>query len=75
MSGQRDLNPRPLAPHASALARLRHAPRDCISTKVNFSQYSTISCKIKGDFQSGSECCGMMKEERTRLTAMAACAG
>ena len=28
LSGRRDLNPGPLAPHASALAGLRHAPKD-----------------------------------------------
>jgi hypothetical protein len=43
MSGQRDLNPRPLAPHASALAGLRHAP--------NFHEYSIESGTEKGLFR------------------------
>ena len=29
LSGRRDLNPGPLQPHCSALAKLRHAPCDC----------------------------------------------
>ena len=42
LSGQRDLNPRPLAPHASALARLRHAP--------NSHEYSIETFPEKGLF-------------------------
>ena len=33
-SGREDLNLRPLAPHASALAGLRHAPRDRIIADI-----------------------------------------
>ncbi len=33
-SGWRDLNPRPLAPHASALARLRYIPIGCNRTRT-----------------------------------------
>jgi hypothetical protein len=34
-SGRHDSNVRPLAPHASALARLRYAPTEQISEKPN----------------------------------------
>ena len=38
-SGRRDSNPRPLAPHASALARLRHAPNRRNLSKLNWGSF------------------------------------
>ena len=43
-SGRADLNGRPLAPQASALTRLRHAP-------IRYSQHSHFPGKIKTKFQ------------------------
>jgi hypothetical protein len=41
LSGRRDLNPGPLAPHASALAGLRHAPI-YLDSRVDYSALGRI---------------------------------
>jgi hypothetical protein len=49
-SGRKDLNLRPLAPHASALAGLRHAPmtdRRYYSAFQGFMQYLCVFCLLE----------------------------
>ena len=41
-SGRRDLNPRPLAPQASALAGLRHVPKKNQGFKISYLSKNTI---------------------------------
>ena len=51
-SGREDLNLRPLAPHASALAGLRHAPNPAIPRGIGRPYYSRIWEFVQHDNQA-----------------------
>ena len=57
LSGREDLNLRPLAPHASALAGLRHAPIEqgaIIAPFSHFANVSTLMSRLILDFYTCS---------------------